>query len=233
MDFETALHSLDFKMVQLLTSRWKINLFCLAFRNDLVKCQIFFPKYRNQLEEEEEVSRPKKGGSRKGKIEKIRFSGPKSGSLSRIRCPHCNLFCETPEKLEEHVNLSHVVTRDGTVTHVCMYCQAKFSKHQKLRNHLKSHPETGAVRCPQCPKMFWDVPTLYAHVKHYHQMVTYPCPRCNAVFKKKYMLNEHLDEHDGKPRYKCEDCKKVYYKSVSFFDHRKNYCQVLKAKGVI
>lgn len=129
----------------------------------------------------------------------------KNGKVVYI-CGECNFETETimhlvSHRARFHFNLDHF---KGLNCPTCYKPSRLLKQHFSMRHWVKSHI------CPYCEKRFSTKPSLNRHLKH-HQNETpleFQCVKCNAYFDTIDKMEDHFVVHYANPlnKFRCDHC---------------------------
>ncbi|RXG63552.1 Zinc finger protein [Armadillidium vulgare] len=154
--------------------------------------------------------------------------------LFKYRCEECECLFKNYGGLISH-QISHFFG-----LHHCPHCNAKFSKVDQIKKHLKfSHPFVKGLECKLCVKNFKTYDTYLNHLKLKHPEVSgkailnVHCTVCQKSFANNHQLQLHARNHQ-KEMSVCTICgMKVKYMSSHMNSHTKDVvykCQDCDAK---
>ena len=152
----------------------------------------------------------------------------------KVKCPHCELFCNTRSVLKQHINRLHSIklyekcikcdyqshVQKEMVSHfkrrhtddlkeVCNHCGEIF---KGLKRHLRRTGCGGEVTlqqfpCSQCDKIFYVNPELQRHIKTVHQgLKDRKCTQCSYSTSNGYNLRVHITTIHVGEKVTKQDC---------------------------
>ncbi|KAL7023230.1 hypothetical protein ACKWTF_012523 [Chironomus riparius] len=111
----------------------------------------------------------------------------------------------------------------------CDFCDATFTRHESLKNHIKTEHETPVMLKCFCGKEFNLRHKLTTHIKRTHNNVRdHACKFCEKKFftpkeLKVHILKVHTPGYIDKTEHFCEICGKKYSSTKSLRTHMKHH----------
>lgn len=114
--------------------------------------------------------------------------------MGSFECSECPTYYKTSGLLKRHISLHH------NVTHICKYCEKRFSNKQSLDRHVNCHLNETPLefQCVKCNAYFDTMDKMEDHlVVHYTSPAsTFSCNHCDRTFTTYAAKNKHIDlEH--------------------------------------
>ena len=116
--------------------------------------------------------------------------------INTVKCPHCDLTCNAPSRLQHHILFRHSDDRP----HLCPICKKGFKTAHCLNEHLGSHGQKNlhcsVSGCNYVGKTLksWQNHMKKAHIpeeKHFY------CHICGQCFTEGLHLSTHLKNDHG------------------------------------
>ena len=116
--------------------------------------------------------------------------------VNTLKCPHCDLTCNTPSRLTQHIRFRHMEIKP----HECPLCHKKFKTSYSLSDHVELHREKN-ISCiiPGCQYMSKTAKGWQKHMKTAHSTddMLYCCHVCEERFTAGTQLSSHLKSIHG------------------------------------
>ena len=160
-------------------------------------------------------------------IEKIHITD-EVGELSRasrVWCPRCGLWFDSPDSYAAHACSEELVRRERTVNYVqCPDCGDWFEEGNIFRNH-NCPARSDYVRCPDCGNWFEEGNIFRNHncpAKDYKYV---QCPDCGEWFEEGNIFRNHncpaRENHapDDSEWIQCPDCYEWFETQQLYLEH--------------
>lgn len=133
----------------------------------------------------------------------------KDPDMATLQCKICEKRYSNEKKLLKHQENKHMI--------VC-----KPQKRVSFSDHVIIHEVQEFHKCRKCPKIFKAYYLLKSHTKmHHKKRKCYICNYCSKKFVDRTFFKVHIKLH-------CDVCGLFLPNKVTFTDHRRNVCRVLK-----
>ncbi|XP_022174312.1 zinc finger protein 652-A-like [Myzus persicae] len=114
--------------------------------------------------------------------------------MGSFKCSECLTYYKTSGLLKRHTSMHH------NVTHICKYCEKRFSNKLSLDRHANCHHNETPLefQCVTCNAYFDTMDKMEDHlVVHYTSpSSTFSCNHCDRMFTTYAAKNKHIDvEH--------------------------------------
>ena len=141
-------------------------------------------------------------------------------------CSFCKLNFTTPERLENHIKITHsrkIVEKVKVGIFKCLYCEMEFELKNYLNKHVKSDHECGFCmkyfstvelknhnnkihKCETCNKLVKDLNS------HKDVEFNYECPKCDISFTTPEQLKDHIKGHTPRTQQKPTQNRDLWYR---------------------
>lgn len=106
----------------------------------------------------------------------------------------------------------------------CEICDAKFTKVQSLKRHVKIHQADQKKKvCPFCGKGFIRADDLTRHIRIHTGERPYACDLCPKRYKQTSELKEHMLTHNKQKTFICSICGKALQTRNGHYVHMRTH----------
>lgn len=200
-----------FEEINEMMSKSNLNLIICETEKPIVFEEIDIkPKLDPLLEQEEDDL---KLSTIKDLIVKEEITEVEKVSRKRYQCVECNESFYFPKQLRLHKK-THIKIPEYS----CTYCELKFPKLQKVRDHVR---EAHGHKCKICGKEFATNSRLTFHIKTVHtEDGQYECQICFKKMKFRHNLKRHMKSvHDQEKKHFCNSCPAAFFEIGSLKTH--------------
>ncbi|RZC42188.1 zinc finger protein 2 -like protein [Asbolus verrucosus] len=142
----------------------------------------------------------------------------KTTAIGDFKCEKCDKLFVQQNSLDRHYSIEHC---EGEI-YKCVECKKELKQKELLIEHMKVHPLSKCIKCPDCSREFTRKYHLDRHIAQTGcngaPRKSFMCKVCSKVFHRKDNLADHLRAHAGQGKRKkiftCEYCQKEFQGSA-------------------
>ncbi|CCE66111.1 hypothetical protein TPHA_0O01440 [Tetrapisispora phaffii CBS 4417] len=153
----------------------------------------------------------------------IEYSSPNGKNDSLCKWDKCGKLFENEEMLNNHVEKTHLLSRQSEYYCKWENCDRRFTQKQKLVRHLRVHTHYKPFTCKTCGKNFSNQEILIQHQRVHSGEKPYKCDMCGNSFSSASSLKVHKRTHTGEKPLSCNVCGKRFNSSSNLSKHVKTH----------
>ncbi|PVV00863.1 hypothetical protein BB560_004735 [Smittium megazygosporum] len=135
--------------------------------------------------------------------------------------------------------IPHSRTHSIVQRYMCGYknCNLKFPKLVDLKAHIKDAHKQSSIQCPECNKKFSRHDVLSEHMKTHdsdRELIHCPYPDCSRVYLRESSLNIHIRSfHSNIKPFKCSEpgCEMHFARKHLLARHKKVHANKIKSRS--
>jgi KRAB domain-containing zinc finger protein len=152
----------------------------------------------------------------------------KNWSRNYFLCEACNKKFHTKTTFDRHMLICELlqkstIERPEDHQYFCVICEAIFTTHDEMIDHIKAHQPNETTTCVMCPDVTYQLSDMIRHGKYHEENVTYRCCVCAKLYPNGEEIVTHLLRHKAYKPFHCNYCDKAFFDKYKLRQHQNTH----------